>query len=178
LGTSWTRCWSMSPPNGNNGAPRSFVPRLTPRQRQAVRLEIMGSRPAEIAKELGLSPATITNWRKLPEYRDHRDMLLSASDAEALDDARVLRLAASRVLRRHIQAMDEALEAGMDPTEAVPALRLVLDVYRATSAQTGLGETLRHEVTVTAPEEALAEMRRMLAAAPAEVLDVVADEKK
>lgn len=140
-----------------------YVPALTPQQRQAVRLEITGARPADIATELGLQPSTIARWRKLPEYRDHRDMLLSATDAEALDDARVLRLAASRVLRRTLKAVDDALDDGLDPQEAVPVLRLVLDVYRATSAQTGLGETRRHEVTVSAPEQALSELRRIVA---------------
>ncbi len=145
---------------------REYVRPLTPQQRQAVRLEITGSRPAEIAKELGLQPSTIATWRKLSEYRAHRDMLLSATDAEALDDARTLRLAASRVLRRAIRAVDEALEGGLHPQEAVPVLRLVLDVYRATSAQTGLGETQRHEVTVSAPEQALSELRRIVATVP------------
>lgn len=146
---------------------------LTPAQRQAVRLEIAGSRPVDVAKALGVVPATVQKWRKLPEYRAHREMLQATSDADALDDARALRLAASRVLRRVLEAVDQALDEGMRAEDAIPAAKLVLEVYRATSAQTGLGETQHHQVTVGAPEAALAELRRIVQTVPNEALDVI-----
>jgi hypothetical protein len=98
-------------------------------------------------------------------------MLAASSDADALDDARVLRMASSRVLRRGIRQLEVELDEGLlSLKDAAPALRVALDVYRSTSAQTGLSETSRHEVTLSAPEVALAEVRRMLTAAPESAL--------
>jgi transposase-like protein len=144
---------------------------LTPAQRQAIRLEIAGARVTDIAAQLGVKPQTVLRWRKLQEYRDHREMLAASSDADALDDARVLRMASSRVLRRGIRQLEVELDEGLlSLRDAAPALRVALDVYRSTSAQTGLSETSRHEVTLSAPEVALAEVRRMLTTAPESAL--------
>lgn len=144
---------------------------LTPAQRQAIRLEIAGARISDIAAQLGVTPQTVSKWRRLQEYQDHREMLAASADADALDDARVLRMASARVLRRGIRQLEVELDEGLlQVKDAAPALRVALDVYRSTSAQTGLSETSRHEVTLSAPETALAEMRRMLTTAPESTL--------
>lgn len=135
---------------------------LTPMQRQAVRLELAGSNAGSIAAACGVSQQTVSKWRKMPEYRRRLNALIDASDQDAREAARLLRLEAGKVLRRAVLEANRALDEGAEATEMVSLLRLVLDVYRATSSQTGLGEVSKHEVTVSAPEKALAELRQMI----------------
>lgn len=135
---------------------------LTPMQRQAVRLELAGSNAGSVAAACGVSQQTVSKWRKMPEYRRRLNALIDASDQDAREAARLLRLEAGKVLRRAVLDANRALDEGAEATEMVSLLRLVLDVYRATSSQTGLGETTKHEVTVSAPEKALAELRQMI----------------
>lgn len=136
---------------------------LTPMQRQAVRLELAGSNAGSIAAACGVSQQTVSKWRKMPEYRRRLNALIDASDQDAREAARLLRLEAGKVLRRAVLEANLALDdENVDVTEMVSLLRLVLDVYRATSSQTGLGEVSKHEVTVSAPEKALAELRQMI----------------
>lgn len=135
---------------------------LTPMQRQAVRLELAGSNAGSIAAACGVTQQTVSKWRKMPEYRRRLNALIDASDQDAREAARLLRLEAGKVLRRAVLEANRALDEGAEATEMVSLLRLVLDVYRATSSQTGLGEVSKHEVTVSAPEKALAELRQMI----------------
>lgn len=62
--------------------------RMTPKQREILRLYATGLTQKQVADQLGVSNATI--WRCLNKYQDHLERLMEAMDKIAIDRALVL----------------------------------------------------------------------------------------
>lgn len=125
-------------------------PHLSPTQREAARLESLGTSATDIATTLDVNVATVSRWRADERYQAHVNRLLDAQDRDALKEARATRARALKVVNAALARGAIALQAGeLSPSEAATLGRMGLDVYRATSAQTGLAETTRSEVAVS-----------------------------
>lgn len=145
---------------------------LTPQQMKGARLEAMGNRPVDIAREIGVRPHTISAWRRLPAYRETVALLSRAATARALDDAALSR---TRLIRLGLEALDIAqasiktrhcdecgTDVAQDAKEAAAVSKAALDWYRTLSAQTGLTEATKSEVEVSLPDEARRRLREEL----------------
>lgn len=128
----------------------SHVRDLSPVMREGARLEALGTAATEIASTLSVNVATVSRWRADERYQAHVSRLLDAQDRDALREARATRARALKVVNAALARGAIALQAGdLSPSEASTLGRMGLDVYRATSAQTGLAETTRSEVAVS-----------------------------
>ena len=130
-------------------APHTGNESLTPQQREALRLELIpGITATRIAEAVGISVQTISRWRADARYVAGLDALQREADVEALREARRMRKAASQLIVGAMTRAGQSLAAGdLSPSEAATIGRLGLDVYRSTSAQTGLVEATEHRVT-------------------------------
>lgn len=72
---------------------------LTDLQRHALRLGVAGMRPGEIAVAVGVDPATVSRWRRLPAFREALVVAQREADADAVDELRALRSVAVATLR-------------------------------------------------------------------------------
>lgn len=130
---------------------------LSPAQRKAVRLEAEGLAAGKIAEAVGVGAATLSKWRATDRYWSQVEVLMREIDRDTVRSARRTRDAALKVITGALGRAALAVQAGeMSPTEASTVMRAALDVYRATSAQTGITETRRTEISAgpDADEEA------------------------
>jgi hypothetical protein len=153
-------------------------PALSPLAQHAARLEATGLGATEIHRQTGASLTTVKRWRANPEYRALRDRLMAEANAKVLERATSVRLKGLRLVERSVDAghvLLDAFEAQDDNTPEEQRIHLGplglaqlaktgLEAYRTTAAQTGISETTRQEVTVSAPEEARRKLHEELAA--------------
>ena len=157
------------------GASFSHVDGLKPLQREAARLDSMGVAAVEIARKIGVDPATISVWRGTPLYQDHLQELMREQDRDAIRQARRIRNAAVKVMGGSLSEAAKSIQASQAgeirlTAHEISALgKVALDIYRATSAQTGLTETNRIEVDDAI--QADTDLATMLLAIGAEVID-------
>jgi hypothetical protein len=146
-------------------APHSGNDALNPQQREAIRLEMQpGITATRIAEAVGVALTTISRWRADPQYVAALDALQREADIEALREARRMRRAASQLIVGAMTRAGQSLAAGdLSPSEAATIGRLGLDVYRSTSAQTGLVEATEHRVTAgPSPADDVSLARRLV----------------
>lgn len=132
---------------------------LSPAALVGAGLEATGASREEIAAKTGVSPVTVHRWRKRPDYRAEVKRLRS----EGLDAIQADMLSARRTMLTGLKQAAENALAMLTKHPADPDInrhqgRLLLDAWRSLAAQTGITETTRAEVEVTAPEE----VRRLL----------------
>ena len=119
--------------------------RMTPKQREAARLDSTGLSSTEIANRIGIANETLSRWRGRRNYQRAVEKLQSEMDKDTLKTVRTLRgesLKAVRVALGH--ALRELRTA--NATEAVRIGEFALKVYTATSAQTG--RPMEHSISV------------------------------
>jgi hypothetical protein len=149
------------------------------RMREIARLDITGLSAGQIAERLGLNSNHVSRVRQKPAYRAIVSALHEAADRDAIALARRTRDNALRAITlglaqigRHLQQPD------LGPNDAARLTGAALDIYRATSAQTGLAETTHIEVAPgeSAFRRVLAEMASMtdeeFAASEGAIIDV------
>lgn len=152
---------------------------LNPQQRAAARHEAAGNmKLSEIAEAVGVDNTSISAWRRMPEYIEYREHLAAQMDADAIADAAEVRRSSLEVVRTAVAMVQQRLDAVEDPADEdldtlVRAAKFAHDVYKTTSAQTGVVETSRTEVVD--PAALVAKMRSELDDASEEELERLAD---
>lgn len=119
---------------------------------QAARMDAAGSKPSEIADELGVSRQSVSNWRAKKEYKRVREVLVSAVNERCIEGASVLRTKSGEALLLAIDQVTRALKEETDPDTIQKLGKLALDLWRTTCAQTGLVETTGHKVEMGSAE--------------------------
>ena len=147
-----------------------FWDSLTDQQREGARLASRGARPSEVARTLGVTPSTVSNWRRKGDYRRYVILLQRAADERSIEDARAARAEAIRLgldaIKKGFDGLDNfdddgRLLPGADPHKASAVSKILLDWYKTLSAQTGLTETTRVE-SVGDEAEALEQVLKRL----------------
>jgi hypothetical protein len=175
----------MAPPLDT---PRS--PPLSETARHGARLAAAGADGPEIARQTGVHPDTVKRWRGRADWRALRDRYAEEVTERVIERATSVR---SRALALVEEAIDEGAalldsvrrrrldlereardpydaDAVMGARELAAVLKAGLDAYKTTAAQTGISETTRTQVEVTAPEEALRQLDERLSRLPRETL--------
>ena len=132
---------------------------------------MQGLSAVEMAAQLGVAVSTVKAWRMREDYKAAILAAIERTNARIIDKATDVRLDALRLIDRTLRQahsmIDEAERADPqdegDPrrlsADAIGKLAKVgLDAYKTTCAQTGIAETTKVDVAVSAPEEA----RRLL----------------
>jgi len=142
--------------------PHSQRDDLSPSQREAARMEVLGTSATDICSAVGVSAATLSRWRADDRYWRHVERLMADADRDTLKQARRIRDEALKVARASVGRAAAMLRDELTPRDAAAIGRLALDVYKTTAAQTGVTETTRQEVAVDGAPAALAEVRELL----------------
>ena len=50
---------------------------LSPRQYQAAHLIVQGRNYEDVSKQIGITPKTLIQWRKLPQFQEYLDVMVS-----------------------------------------------------------------------------------------------------
>ena len=72
---------------------------LTPKQLQAILLMVQGRTGREVAKKLGLTPQTVSQWAKIPEFEVMLNVLKMEIFASGCDSIRALSNTAVQCLK-------------------------------------------------------------------------------
>jgi hypothetical protein len=122
---------------------------LTGTQREAVRLDFLGGSCRSIGDAVGVSRTTVWKWQHLPEYKERIREMHAEADKATLADAQKTRDDALRVVRAGLTRLGRRLardtDGEMSTSDLASTVRAGLDVYKVTSAQTGISETSRLE---------------------------------
>ena len=130
--------------------PHSHRDDLSPSQREAARLEVLGTSATDICAAVGVSAATLSRWRSDDRYWSQVERLMADADRDTLRQARRIRDEALKVARASVGRAAAMLRDELTPRDAAAIGRLALDVYKTTAAQTGIAETTRQELAVDA----------------------------
>ena len=121
----------------------------------ATPIEAAGGTAEEIGRKVGVNARTVHEWRKNPEYRDLVNGHRAKTEAAIRDDLLDVRRKVLDGVTLTADAAAELVRSAPDDLEVVSrAGKLLLDLWRAVAAQTGIGESSKLEVSVSPPEEA------------------------
>ena len=101
---------------------------LEPRQRQAAVLLATGTLSKDVADTVGVTPQTISAWKRNPKFRATVAQLLSQAEVEALD-----------ALRAYLPRIVERLGKMIDSPDS-SALKAAQLILRITAASRALGK--------------------------------------
>lgn len=149
------------------------VAKLSAKAREAARHELLGKSARVIAEAVGCDPRQVANWRASEVYRDHLMKLQREADEDAIRKAGAVRADAIKLGHAAIGMAASKLAKARKMSEVVEASKVAHDWYRTTSAQTGLVETTRQAVEVSAPEEVRKLLRQDLDALTDDELDAL-----
>jgi len=82
--------------------PSNPLTQVTERHREMMRREVCGERPADIARDMGVSPGRLSVIRNSPAYQEELDELSRAADKDATTIAQRIRRMALNVLEDEI----------------------------------------------------------------------------
>lgn len=121
----------------------------------------------EVAASVGVTSATLSNWRNNEDYAAFRDSLAARADDLAIEKAVALRKTAADVIEKGLALAMERLstvdDVGSEDVDMLMrTMKAALDVYKTTSAQTGVVERKSIDHSISAPEQALAMARETL----------------
>ena len=159
-------------------APRSPKPqppakpaRLSEAAIAAAPIEAAGGTAEEIGRKVGVNARTVHEWRKIPAYRSLVKGHRAKTEAAIRDDLLDVRREVLDGVSATAKAATALVVAAPDDLEVVSrAGKLLLDLWRSVAAQTGITEATKHEVSVSAPDEALRELEARLRAMPPEAV--------
>ena len=123
---------------------------LTANQCEAARLHLMKVKKGEIARQLGVTPQTISAWFGRADFLQRIADLEKASDAGLLQEIRVARLGlfqdARDILRKVFEKMMDS-DKEFSALDYATVAREHANLYKIVSAQTGVAEMKKVEVT-------------------------------
>ena len=119
--------------------PHSQRDDLSPSQREAARMEVLGMSATDICEAVGVSAATLSRWRADDRYWRHVEQLMAEADRDTLKQARRIRDEALKVARASVGRAAAMLRGDLTPRDVSAIGRLALEVYKTTAAQTGVG---------------------------------------
>lgn len=121
----------------------------------ATPIEAAGGTAEEIARKVGVNARTVHEWRKNPEYRELVNGHRAKTEAAIRDDLLDVRRTVLDGVATTAKAASALVDAAPDDLEVVSkAGKLLLDLWRAIAAQTGITEASKVEVSASPPEEA------------------------
>jgi hypothetical protein len=94
------------------------LPPLDPRKRRAAQFLANGLSRNETAKRLGINPATLSLWRRNPEFTNYIDSLLGTQDKESIQALYALK-------QRAVEKLGTLLDSKI-PAVALRAADLIL----------------------------------------------------
>ena len=106
-----------------DSAPRKpfAIKKMWDRHHEIARRLVLGEKPTDIAKDLGITKETVSNTRNSPIVRDHISVLQAARDVECIDVAQEIKATAPKALKLLQDILEPDTDIGQSASPALKA---------------------------------------------------------